>query len=315
MKTPHAVEIVVLDAATMRGEMLRPDFPHRWHTYPLTAPAETATRIRNAHIVITNKAPLCKDDINAAKNLKLIAVAATGMDNVDLQAAADAGVQVRNVREYANNSVAEHVLALVFALARGVVLYHAKVREGAWSKSPIFSPDWGRICDVRGRQIGIIGAGALGQAVAEHAAAVGLRPMFLLRDKKDSLPRLPLPKLLADSDIISLHCPLTPQTHQLINQETLAMMKPGAFLINTARGGLVQSAALVAALQSEHLGGAAIDVLPVEPPPADDILLNCRHPNLIITPHVAWAGEQSLAIFHRKLVQNLNLQTLEESNP
>ena len=300
--------ITVLDAATMRGELLRPSFAHCWTEYPLTAAAETAARIQNAHVVIANKAALRAEDIKNAANLELVAVAATGADNIDINACNAAGAAVCNVRNYANRSVAEHVLALVFCLARGVFSHHRRTMAGEWAESPVFSPDMGKISAVRGMTIGILGAGSLGRETAKLAEALGMIPVFWRRQNTNGgLPRLPLPELLAAADVVSLHCPLTPETKNIINRKTLAMMKPGAFLINTARGGLVDSAALVRALQQNQLGGAGIDVLPVEPPPKNDPLLACRHSNLIITPHVAWAGAESLKIFHAQLRENIEL--------
>lgn len=300
--------IVVLDADTMRGKLLRPSIAHRWIEYPLTAADKTAARIQNAHVVITNKTPLRAAAIKNAACLELVAVAATGADVVDLDACKKAGAAVCNVRNYANRSVAEHVFALAFCLARGVLSHHAQTMAGGWTNSAVFSPDMGKITNLRGMQIGILGAGSLGKATAELAVALGLSPVFWRRQNaEDNLPRLPLPELLAASDIISLHCPLSAATKNIINRDTLAMMKPGAFLINTARGGIVDSAALAAALQNNRLGGAGIDVLPEEPPPANDPLLALRHPNLIITPHAAWAGEQSLKVFHAQLRENIEL--------
>lgn len=290
----------------MRGELARPSFPHEWISYPLTAPAETAVRIRNAHAVITNKTPIRREDIAAAAHLELIAIAATGADIIDIAACRAAGVAVCNVRNYASRSVGEHVMALILCLARGISDHHRRVISGEWANSPVFSPDMGKILNIQGMQIGIIGAGALGRETARLAESFGMRAVFLRRsDADDSLPRLPLSALLATSDIVSLHCPLTDDTRGIINRHTLAMMKPGAFLINTARGALVDSAALVDSLRRGALGGAGIDVLPVEPPPDDEPLLNCDLPNLLITPHVAWASVQSLESFHARLLDNI----------
>lgn len=298
--------IAVLDAATMRGELLRPSFAHKWEEYPLTSPQQTAERIANAHVAVTNKSPVRAEDIKNAKHLQLIAVAATGADIVDLAACREMGVPVCNVRNYANRSVSEHVMALIFSLARGIVSHHQRATSGEWAESPVFSPDMGRIVNVEGMQIGIVGAGALGRATASLAEKIGMHAVFLQRgNAQDELPRMPWEQLLSSSDIVSLHCPLTSETRGLINQQTLAMMKPGALLINTARGALVDSHALVSALQDGTVGGAGIDVLPVEPPPADDPLVNCKHPNLIVTPHAAWASAQSLEIFHRQLRDNM----------
>lgn len=298
--------IVVLDAMTMRGELARPSFPHEWISHPLSKPAEVAARIRKAHIVVTNKAAVRAEDLAAAENLELIAVAATGADMIDLAACRAAGVAVCNVRDYASRSVAEHVMALVLCLARRILEHHRRTADGEWADSPVFSPDMGKILELRGMRIGIVGGGALGKETARLAEAFGMRASFLRRDGADDSPsRLPLGELLATSDVVSLHCPLTKETRGMIGEKTLAMMKPGAFLINTARGGLVDSAALADALRRGALGGAGVDVLPSEPPPKDDPLLTCGLPNLVITPHVAWASSRSLQLFHQYLLENI----------
>lgn len=297
--------IVVLDSATMRGELLRPSFPHQWTDYPLSQAADVAARIRHAHYVITNKTPLEAASVRHAQNLELVAVAATGVDCVDLEACRAAGAAVCNVRDYASRSVAEHVLALILSLARGIVNHHQRTVGGEWANSPVFSPDMGQLRNINNMQLGILGAGALGRATAALATAAGLKTVFWQRDKEDELPRLPLPELLATSDIVSLHCPLTAATRNIINRDTLALMKPEALLINTARGALVDSAALVEALRQQRIGGAGIDVLAVEPPPTNEPLLACPHPQLIITPHVAWASEQALKLFHQQLRENI----------
>lgn len=299
--------IAVLDAATMRGELSRPSFPHRWIEYPLTSPRQTAKRIQNAHVVITNKTALRAEDIKRAENLELVAVAATGADIIDVGACKTKGAAVCNVRNYANRSVAEHVFALVFCLARGIVSHHRRTVAGEWTAGEVFSPDMGEITNVRGMQIGILGAGSLGKETAKLAAALGLKPVFWRRkNTEDGLPRLPLPELLAASDIVSLHCPAATETKNIINGETLAQMKPKALLINTARGALVDSSALANALRKNQIGGAGIDVLPEEPPPKNEPLLAPPvPPNLVITPHAAWAGRQSLKTFHAQLRENI----------
>jgi glycerate dehydrogenase len=207
--------------------------------------------------------------------------------------------------------VAEHVLALIFSLARGVTEHHCRTMAGEWVASNVFSPNMGAIFSVKNMQLGIVGAGTLGRATAELAESVGMRIVYAYRnsnanqrEKKDGLQRLLLPELLAESDVVSLHCPLTPQTHGLIGAKELALMKPTALLINTARGALVESQALVDALNSGQLGGAGIDVLSQEPP-SNEPLLSCHHPRLLITPHVGWASTEALRTFHQQLAENL----------
>ena len=176
--------IVVLDEMTMRGGMLRPSFPHRWTAHPQTSPGQVAERIQSAHIVITNKVPVAAADIRRAKDLQLVAVAATGVDNIALPACRAAGIAVCNVRDYASRSVAEHVVALLFALARGVVRHHQKTVAGEWSASPVFSPDMGSIQNVERMRLGVLGAGALGRATARLAKQIGMRPVFWRREKR-----------------------------------------------------------------------------------------------------------------------------------
>jgi glycerate dehydrogenase len=252
--------------------------------------------IGQAEIVISNKVILNATTLTALKDqIKLICVAATGTNNIDLAVAQQLGIPVCNVRNYGNRSVAEHCLSLIFALARQLPAYHQAVQAQAWQKSKHFCLLDYPITEVAGKTLGIIGYGSLGQATAELAAAVGMQ--ILVAERLDAptvrTGRVSLHELLARADFISLHCPLTEQTKAFINAERLQQMKPSAFLINTARGGLICEADLLTALQTHQIAGAALDVLSLEPPTTDNPLLQTSLPNLIITPHIAWASRSA----------------------
>lgn len=252
--------------------------------------------IGQAEIVISNKVILNAATLTALKDqIKLICVAATGTNNIDLAVAQQLGIPVCNVRNYGNRSVAEHCLSLIFALARQLTAYHQAVQAQAWQKSKHFCLLDYPITEVAGKTLGIIGYGSLGQATAELAAAVGMQ--ILVAERLDAptvrTGRVSLHELLARADFISLHCPLTEQTKAFINAERLQHMKPSAFLINTARGGLICEADLLTALQTHQIAGAALDVLSLEPPTTDNPLLQTSLPNLIITPHIAWASRSA----------------------
>ena len=258
-----------------------------------TQPDTLLAHIGTAEIVISNKVLLNAETLHALKDqLKLICVAATGTNNIDLVAAKHLGIPVCNVRNYGSRSVAEHCLSLIFALARQLPAYHQAVQNQAWQQSQHFCLLDYPITEVAGKTLGIIGYGTLGQATAQLATAVGMNILIAERLYAETVrtDRVSLDELLATSDFISLHCPLTEQTQQFINAERLQLMKPSAFLINTARGGLIQEADLLASLQKGTIAGAALDVLTIEPPTAASLLLQQRLPNLIITPHIAWAS-------------------------
>lgn len=263
------------------------------HLWPATQADKLLAHIGEAEIVISNKVLLNADTLIALKDqLKLICVAATGTNNIDLHTAKQLGIPVCNVRHYANRSVAEHCLSLIFALARQLPAYHQVVQNQAWQHSQHFCLLDYPITEVAGKTLGIIGYGNLGQATAELAAAVGMQILVAERlDAPQVRPgRVSLNELLTRADFISLHCPLTEQTQAFINAERLQQMKPTAFLLNTARGGLICEADLLAALQTGQIAGAALDVLSLEPPTEANPLLQTTLPNLLITPHIAWAS-------------------------
>ena len=289
---------VFLDALTMKlGELETSALDsslNQWEIFETTSPEQTAARIAEADVVITNKVVLDRELIEGAAHLKLICVCATGTNNIDLDAAAERNIPVKNVTGYTGTSLAQHTLALILALATRWHQYNDDVRDGRWSASPIFCRLDYPVMELDGKVLGIIGYGDLGQKVARLGEAFGMRVLVADSFTGESKPgRVSLDRLLAESDVISLHCPLTEPTEGLVNRDFLSAMKTSAFLINTARGGLVDEAALVSALQSHEIAGAALDVVSVEPPPADHPLLAANIPNLIITPHNAWISRES----------------------
>lgn len=264
--------------------------------HDVTPASAVAERCRNAGIVIINKVSLDATVLKSATELRLVCLAATGTNNVDIEAARRRGVAVCNIEAYCTASVVQHVFAVILALTHHLQAYQALLQQGAWRSSPQFCLLDFPIRELAGKTLGIVGLGELGGAVAGVAKAFGMRVRVARRPggSDDGDPdRIPLQQLLAEADVISLHCPLTDATRGLIGAAELAQMKPDALLINTARGALVDSAALAAALNSGRLGGAGIDVLPEEPPVKGDPLLDPTIPNLIVTPHIAWAAREA----------------------
>ena len=290
---------VVLDLDTLHPEDLaldglRASLPV-WRLYDRTLPAQVIERLQGVEVAVTNKVVIDAAAMALLPALKLICVSATGTNNVDLQAARQHGVVVCNVRDYAAASLAQHVIALLLGLATRWHEYAQDVRDGEWSRSPMFCLMHRPVMELAGKTLGIIGYGVLGREVARLAEAFGMTVLVsasLRSGVAAQADRVPLKTLLQQSDVVSLHCPLDAGTQHLVNDEFLAAMKPGALLINTARGGLVDEGVLKRALLGGRLGAAALDVLSVEPPPADHPLLDPAIPNLIITPHNAWVSRE-----------------------
>lgn len=265
-----------------------------WHFYDETSAEQVAERIKDAEVIVCNKFSLDRAAIFSAKRLKLICVAATGVNNVDLSVAAARNIPVCNVRAYATPSVVQHVFMLMLNLSRHFIEYHQLVRNGRWQTSTHFCPlDFG-IEELSGKILGIVGFGELGRAVAEMARAFGME--VLIAEHKGSparTGRLAFDQVICQADFLTLHCPLLEETRNLISLREFELMKPTAYLINTARGGVVNEKELLRSLSSGRIAGAATDVLQSEPPVHGNALLQYSHPNLIITPHVAWASRQS----------------------
>lgn len=286
---------VFLDLATVDNGDLRLDALDRllpeWRFHSLTGPEEVPERLAGADVVITNKVALGPRELDAAPGLQLVAVAATGTDIIDLEAAKQRGIVVCNVRDYCAPSLAQHVLGLMLNLVTHQSEYTARARSGEWSRSGKFSlHDW-PIRELRRLSLGIIGHGVLGAAVASMGRGLGMNVLIGERRGREARPdRLPFAQLVRNADIISLHCPLTAETRDMFDAGVFAEMKRDAILINTARGEVVNEQDLASALRAGEIGGAGIDVFSTEPPPADHPLLAPDIPNLIVTPHNAWAS-------------------------
>lgn len=256
---------------------------------------EISARLAGCRIALVNKARIERDTILGAAELELIVLSATGTDNIDTEAARQRGIAVANIRDYCSTALAQHVGALILELTQHVGGYDALVRAGAWQRSRSFALFDYPIRELKGRVLGIVGFGSLGQATAKLGEGLGMEVRVSARPGSQEVPagRVPFHELLEQADVLSLHCPLTAQTRHLIGAEELRRMKRDAILINTARGALVDAEALAQALRNGEIGGAGIDVLPVEPPPEDHPLLAADIPNLIVTPHIAWAARES----------------------
>ena len=314
------MKAVFLDRATLLADNARSvpeeiDFSGltavvpEWDWYDRTSAAETCARIGDAAIVITNKVVLDRESLlKVARRgaLRLICVAATGTNNVDIATATELGIAVCNVRAYATRSVTEHVFAMMLALIRHLPEYHQAVVAGRWQRSRDFCLLAYPVGELSGRKLGIVGYGELGQSVARVAQAFGMQVVVAERPGiSEPCTQIPLSRLVNEADIITLHCPLSPATKNLIGAEQLAAMQPHSLLINTARGGIVDEHALAAALRAGRIGGAAVDVLSSEPPPVDHPLLQADIPNLIITPHIAWASTAARQCLIDEMVENI----------
>lgn len=288
---------VILDAGSLgNGIDLSPltQFPLNWHIHHHSQPHEVGERIKDATLVLSNKVYLGQTHLAEAPKLKMIAVLATGTNNIDLKAAKDRGILVSNARNYSTDSVVEHTVRLMMALAGNLLSYQKEVQGGAWQLSPFFCLLNHPIVELRGRNLTIVGYGNQGQKLKTIAEALGMHVELAARPGHPSdSQRRSLDDLLPQTDVISFHCPLTPETENLLHQSNIFKLKKGAFVINCARGGIVNEEALVEALHGGHLGGAAIDVLSAEPPPANHPLLRIKHPNFILTPHMAWGSQTS----------------------
>ena len=264
-----------------------------WQVHPFTRPEQVAERIKHATVVLTNKIALDESSLSSAWALKFVSVMATGTNNIDFLATANRGIKVSNALAYGTPSVVQHTLALILNLSTSFHRYQASISRGDWQASNVFCLLDYPIREIAGKQLGIVGYGELGKAVGTVVAALGMKVVVSEHPGREPREgRTKFEEVLRTSDYISLHCPLNDATSRIINADTLALMKQDAFLINTARGGLVDPYDLVSCLQAGNIAGAAIDVLEQEPPTLDDPLLK-DIPNLIVTPHNAWAAIES----------------------
>ena len=276
-----------------------------WQFYDSTENGLVKERTKHAEVIVSNKVVLDKAVISNAQNLKLICVAATGTNNVDIEFAKSKGIQICNVRAYGTNSVTQHVFTLLLMLMRNIPQYQTAVKRGDWQKSKEFCLLDYPIEDLTDKTMGIIGYGELGQGVAKVAEAFGMEVLIAQHKGKNKSASVPLNELLKRVDVLSLHCPLTEQTKNLISESELALMKPSSYLINMARGGIVDELALKAALIDGRLAGAAIDVLEEEPPKNSSPLLQLDLPQLIITPHIAWASRAARQNLLNQVAENI----------
>lgn len=305
------MKIVFLDSTAVPPHLPipRPDFAHEWIEYEYTAPEQTVERMKDADIAVTSKVIFSREVMQQLPKLKLIAVTATGTNNIDLIAAKELGIAVKNVTGYSSVTVPEHVIGFIFAFKHSLMGWHKDQLEGRWGQSKQFCYFDYPITDVRNSTLGIIGKGCIGSEVGRLATALGMKVLYAEHRHATACREgyTPFEEVLKQADVVTLHCPLTETTTNLINQETLSLFKPGAFLINTGRGPLVDETALLEALQSGRLGGAALDVLVKEPPVADHPLIVAAKtmPNLIITPHIAWASDSAVTTLVNKVRSNI----------
>jgi glycerate dehydrogenase len=305
--------VVFLDAATY-GDISLKRFTDAWDCtiHQVTSSAETIQKLAGHNVAVTNKVVFDRTVLNSpeARDLRLIAVAATGTDIIDRQEAATRGIKVCNVPGYATQSVAQFTMALMLELTSRAAKYGDAVKRGEWEKSPVFSLLTFSTIELRGKKLGIIGYGSIGKAVAQMATGFGIEILVAARPgATGAIPpgRIALEQLLREADIVSLHCPLTPETRNLINEQSLALMKPTAFLINTARGALVDEAALIEALRQKRIAAAALDVISKEPPPGDHPMIRAAKEldNLIVTPHTAWSTREARERLLHEVKENI----------
>ena len=299
--------IVFLDRDSLQAHVRVPAFEHEWQDHPGSTEQDVVGRLAGATVAITNKVPLRAAAIARLPDLKMVAIAATGTDNVDLEACRARGIAVSNIRDYSLVSVPEHCFALLLALRRNLRAYMADVEAGRWERSSRFCLLDHPIGDLAGSRLGIVGYGALGRRVAQIGRAFGMEIAVASRSPvtDPEVLALPLAELLATADVVSLHLPLNEQTRNMIGAGELASMKRSSILINTARGGLVDEAALAEALTNGVIAGAGFDVLSQEPPVPENPLLRLRLPNFVLTPHVAWASGGAMQTLADMLVDNI----------
>ena len=299
--------VAFLDRSTVDATFREPSFDHQWLEWNETSRDAVCERLEGATIAIVNKVPIGEEQLASNTSLRLVAVAATGVDNIDVERCTERGIAVCNVRGYATEAVVEHAFMLMLALRRNLLAYRESVREGAWQRASTFSLACHSIEDLAGATLGIVGAGAIGRAMARVGAAFGMR--VLLAEHKGSasvrVDRTPFLGVLKESDVVTLHAPLDDSTRHMIGEFELGCMKRSAILVNTSRGALVDEAALVDAVLGERILGVAVDVLSLEPPRDGNPLLAVERPNVIVTPHIAWASRGARQRLADLVVDNL----------
>ena len=302
-------KIVFLERHTLRAPLREPSFENkrRYYDDSTQRPEELVERLKDATVVIVNKTPLRADVLGRLPKLKLVAVVATGTDNIDLDFCRAHNIEVRNVRGYARHTLPEHVFMMALALSRNLLGYREDVRAGAWHRSDQFCLNSRWIFDLHGSTLGLVGYGTLGRGVEGLARAFGMEVLISERKGASGLRegRTPFAEVLRRSDVLTLHVPLTEETRYLIGRAELLLMKRTAFLINCARGGVVDEWALAGALRQGVIGGAGVDVLSTEPPGLGNPLLDPDLPNIIVTPHVAWAGHRAQQELADRLMDNI----------
>ena len=300
--------VVFLDRASLKAKVRTPKGAGAYVEYEKTSPEEIVPRLEGADVAIVNKVPMRAPTLERLPDLKMIAVAATGYDVIDVAYCKAHGIAVANIRNYAVHTVPEHAFMLILALRRSLLAYREDVQHGAWNKSDQFCFFTHPIGDLHGSTLGIVGEGAIGQATAAIGRAFGMKVLFADHPppKMEGVTFTPHEEVLAQSDVISLHCPLMPSTRNLIDLAAFRKMKRTALLINTARGGLVDESALIQALDAGLIAGAGFDVLTVEPPRNGHPLLDVRRPNFILTPHIAWASDGAMQFLADQLIDNID---------
>jgi glycerate dehydrogenase len=300
--------VVFLDRASLKATVRKPAGAGAYTEYDKTSPGEIVPRLAGADVAIVNKVPMRASTLEQLPDLKMIAVAATGYDVVDVAYCKAHGIAVANIRNYAVHTVPEHAFMLILALRRSLLAYREDVQNGVWNRSEQFCFFTHPIGDLHGSTLGIIGEGAIGQGTAAIGRAFGMKVLFADHPppKMEGVTFTPHDEVIAQSDVISLHCPLIASTRNLIDLAAFRKMKRNALLINTARGGLVDESALIQALDEGLIAGAGFDVLTVEPPTNGHPLLDVRRPNFILTPHIAWASDGAMQFLADQLIDNID---------
>jgi glycerate dehydrogenase len=300
--------VVFLERQSVKANVRRPRCAATFVEHDKTGADQVIERLQDATVAIVNKVVLRDAALAQLPKLKMIAMAATGYDCVDVEACRKRGISVANIRNYAVHTVPEHVFAMVLTLRRNLLAYRQDVEHGVWQRSEQFCFFTHPIGDLFGATMGIVGEGAIGQGTAAIARGFGMKVLFADHDppKAPGVEFTPLQQVLETSDVISMHLPLTAATRNMIGIEQLRRMKRTALLINTARGGLVDERALVQALDEGLIAGAGFDVLTVEPPREGNPLLDVRRTNFILTPHVAWASDGAMQFLADQLIDNID---------